>query len=153
MTCTQCGTEMLTGNDGFGKAYYCPGCGNATTGKLRMPKLPGLDPGPQHRAIQEAEKALARRIKRRLEIEGYTVIMVGQGIAKHAGNTKGASDTYVTPRGKNKYKSIEIKLPGYSPSDVTPEQQMRVDLGEMVIVTSELEALEAMREAEELSRV
>jgi hypothetical protein len=153
MTCTQCGTEMLSGSDGFGRAYYCPGCGNATTGKACMPKLPGLDPGPQHRAIQERETALARRIGRRLELAGYTVLFVGQGIAKHSGTTKGTPDMFVTRRRENTYKGIEVKLPGYSPSDVSPAQQKLVDDGESVIVTSEIEALEAMQETGELSRV
>jgi hypothetical protein len=40
---------------------------------------------------------------------------------------------------------LEVKLPGFSQSDVKPEQQRLADLGELVIVTSEVEALEVMR--------
>lgn len=150
MTCTQCGTEMLSGSDGFGKAYYCPGCGNATTGKACMPKLPGLDPGPQHRAIPQRESELRDRIVKRLQREGYRVIMVGQGIAKRAGNSVGAADLYVSPLGCNQYRALEIKLPGYRPSDVSPQQAELVKRGESVIVTSELEALSAMQEGVEV---
>lgn len=149
MTCPHCRQVMRTGREDGAPVYVCLTC-NETVRILppkpsrKQGKLPGLDPGRQEVNVAEAEKALCRRLKAELERRGYRVFLVGQLYANLGGNTDGAPDLFAGPVGSNRYRGLEVKLPGYSPSDVRPLQQLLADNGETTIVTCLEEALEAL---------
>lgn len=148
MRCPKCRQAMSTGMDGGVAVWVCLTCQQTACKQPKretQDKLPGLDPGVQTVYIKQAEKALCRRIKRDLERNGYRVFLVGQMFANLGGNDEGCPDMFVSPIGENDYKGLEVKLPGYSPSDVRPVQQVLYDNGETDIVTSTEEALAVLR--------
>jgi hypothetical protein len=154
MTCPDCNNKLTPGTMDGRRVVACL-CGyyryagettatQTTPPRPVEPKLPGLDRGIQHRTVKLRESALVQRIRLRLQREGFRVMRIGQYRADLAGNDKAAPDLFVTRIGENRWTGIEIKLPGYAPSDVRAEQQALAEEGVIVIVTSESEALEAM---------
>lgn len=142
MTCPSCGNNLLPGDMHGSRVLACC-CGYYRSAKETAEKLPGLDPGPQHRQVPMLEKELVERIRATLQRAGYRVMRVGQWYVKTSGTDRGCPDLFVSAGG-NVWRAMEIKLPGYCPSDVRPEQRMLAEAGEIAIVTSELEALEIM---------
>lgn len=151
MKCPSCDNKLLPGTMNGRRVLACC-CGYYRSAQETQDKLPGLDRGIQHRRVNEPEKAIVERIRQRLQREGCTVLRVGQWYANKGGTDKGTPDLFVSPPGEvNRWFGIEVKKPGYSAPEVRPEQRMLAEAGKIVIVTSEIEALEAMQG--ELSRV
>lgn len=143
MTCPSCGNNLLPG-DMHGLRVLACCCGFYRPAKEVAEKIPGLDPGPQHRQVPMLEKTLVERIRQALQRAGFRVMRVGQWYANKGGTDRGCPDLFVSAGG-NVWVACEVKLPGYSPSDVRPEQRMLYEAGEIAIVTSEIEAIEVMR--------
>jgi len=151
MKCPSCDNKLLPGTMNGRRVLACC-CGYYRSAQETQDKLPGLDRGIQHRQVPTLEKEIVERIRQRLQREGCTVLRVGQWYANKSGTDKGTPDLFASAGG-NTWIGLEVKKPGYSPSDVRPEQRILAEAGKIVIVTSEMEALEAMQEAGELSRV
>jgi len=137
---------MSTGVVSGQHAHVCLTCFNSYP--LAAPetelKLPGLDPGPQHRKSDESESMLVTRIVRALNACGYLAQRVGQYRADRAGNDKGVADLLVRHPywGRGLCMQMEVKLPG---APVPSHQQALCDAGVTIIIRSPEEAVAAAR--------
>jgi hypothetical protein len=148
--CATCGTRVLRGESSGDVSWYCTKCDIEVyddPSRVPIPKLPHFDQGIQFKTWTEAEKHLAQRIKTTLQRAGFVVWLIGQGDAKRGGNDEAAPDIFYTRlEWEGAIYGMEVKLPGYAPSDVRPMQQHFVDKGVYPIVTTTVEAMSAARE-------
>lgn len=104
-------------------------------------KLPGLDPGPQHRQVKQRESILVEQIRKALYLSGFLVLRIGQWRADYAGNDKACPDLLIGLPGVTEWETCEVKLPGWTKSDCTPEQWELYQLGSLNIACTPEEAL------------
>ena len=102
--CRQCGAETKNKKD-------CPKC------HAPVVYVP--------RAKPEREQPIKLRIRDALVAEGCMVKIhvVDNRIFKHTGLGNGCSDLICIAPPHGRFLAIEVKRPGYSPSDVTPDQR------------------------------
>ncbi len=139
-------------------AQPCAKCGAETKHKKACPacRAPVVYVAP---AKPELEQPIKERCHRAVLATGCVgwIHVVDNRNFKHTGLGNGCSDTiYVVPP-HGRFLAIEIKRPGYSPSDVTPAQRaflraVRHCGGVSGIATSVEEALALVAEAQQCQR-
>ncbi len=136
----------------------CTACGAETKFKWRCPAChaPVIYVAPAKRELEQPIKERCHRAVLATGCCGWIHVVDNRNF-KHTGLGNGCSDTiYVVPP-HGRFLAIEIKRPGYSPSDVTPAQRaflraVRHFGGVSGIATCESEALALVAEAQQCVR-
>lgn len=160
--CPHCGgaTERLTDTP-VGPVLQCLSCGRAAPAPSKAPAVVqhklGLEPGRAQTTVTEPEEPIMNRIRRTLELHGYTVLCTVHRYRRHKcskcgfsewprggyGADAGVPDLLVWSAARNAWTGLETKGTRTRISDA---QKILADAGKIVIVRSEAEALAAMEE-------
>jgi hypothetical protein len=95
---------------------------------------------PDSTTAPQSEKEICRQIVAALRRRGYTVLQVGQLIARGSGTTTGTPDLFVSRASwGGLWQPIEVKT---ATGKVRPEQQALINAGLSAIVRSAEQAIE-----------